>query len=172
MDLGRDAEPFEHLRRPGLEGVAVAGQDHVLELRVALGVEVILGALEELLLLGHGLPGLLVAHHGHVEDRRRFVPEVVLLEIAQGQALGNGEGARRGRFPAGEDAQERRLARAVRAHQAVAVARSELERDVLEQGLGSKVLREAGDGDHGELRVRLWKWWCWLGRRVAARSLA
>jgi len=77
-----------------------------------------------------------------------LVAEVVLLQDPQLHPLGHGDGALGGLVLAGEDAQEGRLAGAVGAHQAVTVAGNELDRDPLEEGLGSKRFAKVGDGDH------------------------
>ena len=148
VDLARDAEPLEDLARPRLERVAVVAQDQVLELGIAVGVELGLGVGQELLLLDHRLPDLVVAHHRHLEDRHVLVAEVVLLEHAELEALGHRHRPLARLLVTGEDLQEGGLARAVRPNQAITVAGVELDRGPGEQGLGSIALTEIGDGDH------------------------
>jgi hypothetical protein len=148
VHLGGDAEAFQHLAGARFQGVAVVAQDQVLHLGVAVGVELPLGVGEEALLLHHRLPYVVVAHHGHFEDGHVLVAEVVLLQHTQLEALGHGDRAVARQLLAGEDAEKRRLARTVGPHEAVAVARVELDRDSLEQSLGAVGFTEVGDGDH------------------------
>ena len=148
VDLRRDAEPLQDLRRPRLQRVALVAEDHVLELGVALRLERRV-RLEEALLLGHRLPHLAVPHHRHVDDRHRLVPEVVLREDAEPELLRDRDDARRRGFLSREDPQQRRLPRAVRPDEPVAVARVELDGDPLEEGLRAERLAEVGDRDHG-----------------------
>ena len=118
--VARDAEPLEDLAGARLERVAVVGQDDVLELGVALAVEV--GALEQGLLLLDRLPQRLVAHHHDVDDGHVLVAEVVLAQDADARLLGDRDRAVARDLVAGQDAQEGGLARAVGADQAVALA--------------------------------------------------
>ncbi len=155
VHLGGDAEPFQHLAGSRLEGVAVVMQDQLLELRVAVGVELgsrtvvlVLAMRQHPLLFDHRLPDVVVAHHRHLQDGHRFVTEVVLAQDAELEALGNGQGAGAGLLLTGKDAQEGRFPRAVRPHQAIAVAGVELDRDPLEQRLGAVGLGEVGYRDH------------------------
>ena len=148
VDLGRDAEPFEHLARPGFQGIAVVAEDQVLHLGVAVGVEFRLGVGEQALLLDHRLPDVVVAHHGDFQDGHVLVAEVVLLEDAQLEALGHRDRPLAGDVVPGEDAQKGRFTRAVGPHEAIAVAGVELDRHPLEQGLGAEGLTKVGDGDH------------------------
>ena len=148
VDLGRDAEPLEHLAGAGFEGIAVVAEDQVLQLGVAVGVELLLGVGEQALLLDHRLPDVVVAHHGDFEDGHVLVPEVVLLEDAQLEALGHRDSPLAGDVVPGEDLEEGGFARAVGPHEAIAVARVELNRDPLEQRLGAEGLSKVGYGDH------------------------
>ncbi len=149
VEGGRDAEPLEDLGRARLEGIAVMARDDVFEIGVAVAVEARVGAIEQRSLVTDRLPQLVVAHHRHLEDRQLLEAVVVLLEGAQPEPprLRHSAGARL--LLAGEDPQERRLARAVGPDQPVAAAGVELEAHVLEQRLRAVPLGEAGDRDHG-----------------------
>ncbi len=149
MQLRRDPEALEDLAGPRLEGVAVSPQDDVLEFRVAVGFEVVLGAGEDPFLLGHRVPQRPVAHHHDIEDAVALVPEVVLAQDAQPRALRDRELPGAGGLLAGENPQQRGFATAIGADDAVALARVELERSALEEQLVAVVLREIGQGDHG-----------------------
>ena len=153
VGLGRDAEPLEDLAGARLQRVAVVLDDDVLELGVAVAVEVLLGPGEDALLLGHGLPERRVAHHHDVDDADVLVLEVVLPEDSDPRALRDRDLAVARALLAAEDLEQRRLAAAVRAHDAVALARIELERDSLEEGLVPEVLGEVRHRDHGARRI-------------------
>ena len=144
----RDAEPFEDLARLRLERVAVVPEDRLLEVRVAVRVELALGV-EQALLLLHRAPHLGVPHHRDVDDPVRLPVVVILLQDAEAHLLRNRDDPLRGRVLAGEDAEQRRLPRPVRADEAVAVPRVELDRDAAEEGLRAEGLAEVGDRDHG-----------------------
>src|SRR6185312_13537881 len=148
VDLGGNAESFEHFAGAGLQGIAVVAEDEVLQVGVAVGVEFLVGVGEEALLLDHGLPDVVVAHHGHFEDGHVLETEVNLLEDAQLEALGHRDGAFAGDVIPGEHFEERRLARAIGPHEAIAVAGIELNRDPLEQRLGAEGFAKVGYGDH------------------------
>ncbi len=70
--------------------------------------------------------------------------ELVLAQLAQPLAAVERDVAGRRLEIAAEDFHERRLAAAVGADQAVAIAVAELDRDVLEQGLGAELHRDVG----------------------------
>ena len=120
-----DAQTFEDLAGARLERVAVVGQDDVLELGVALAVELVV--LEQLLLLVDRLPQRLVAHHHDVDDGHVLVAEVVLAQDADARLLRDRDLALARDLVAGQDAQEGGLARAVGAHHAVPLAGIELQ---------------------------------------------
>ena len=88
-------------------------------------------------------------HHGEVEDDLVVLEELVLPEDADAGAAGDGDGALGRRLVAGEDLEERGLARPVGADEPVARARVELERHSLEEHAPSVGLGELGDADHG-----------------------
>jgi hypothetical protein len=77
-------------------------QDEVLDVGIALGVELRVGVLEKALLLHHRLPDLVVAHHGDLEDGHVLVAEVVLLEHAQLEPLGHVDRALAGKLITGQ----------------------------------------------------------------------
>ena len=152
----RDAEALEDGAGARLQGVAVVDADAVLELGEVAGIA---GPVDRVaLLLVERLPDDGVAHHRDVEDE--------LLVVAgsgpagarpRGRALGEVHGAVGGRLVAGEHAEERRLPRAVRADQAVARARVELERHALEERACAVGLAEVGGAEHrarGFYRIR------------------
>ena len=95
------------------------------------------------------LPHLGFAHHRQVADDLAVVEEAILAQDADARVRRDGEAALRGRLVAGQDAQERGLARSVGADEAVARAGVELQRDVLEQRASAERLAELGDADHG-----------------------
>ena len=146
--LDGDAEAFEELGRLGLGHVAVFFGDDALELAEPEAHLVGDLAREEHVLLLHRVPEGLVAHHDGVEDGVLVVGEVILTEHAEAHPAGDRDGADVRVLGPGEHLDERRLAGAVRAGEAVALARVELHRDVLERIFG----RTAGDvveDDHG-----------------------
>ena len=142
VDLRFDPQPLQDLGRPRLERVAVPAHDDFLQRGVAVAVEVLVGPLQQPVFLDHRLPELGVAHHHDVEDRVLLVLEVVLLEHPQPAALRHRDRAFAGRLVARQHAQERRFARAVRAHDAVALALRETQARALEQGLLAEALAD------------------------------
>ena len=95
------------------------------------------------------MPQLEVAHHGHVDDGLVLVAEVVLAQHAQPGILGDARVTLCGVEFAREDVQERRLPRAVRAHQPVAFSPVQLERHAREERSVPEGLAEVRNGDHG-----------------------
>ncbi len=149
VDLGRHAEVGEDLGGVALLRVAVELLELLLELAQARAVgvrEVGLGG--ERGHLGLQLPDHRVAHHHHVEHAHVVAARDVLLEPAHALA-GLEEDLPGGLLQlAGEDLEEGRLAGAVRADQAIAVAGGELQADVLEQHLLAEGHAEGTGGDH------------------------
>ena len=121
VDPRRQAEALEDRRGAGLGGVPVEVLGPGLQLGEPVGVEGLRGPGEQGLLLGQDLPQLAVAHEGHVEDGVLLVQEVVLAQHPDAGPLGPADLAGAGvRLPR-EDVEQRRLAGAVGAHQAVAL---------------------------------------------------
>ena len=83
-----------------------------------------------------------------VDERPARVLEAVLRQIADRQPRGLDDVAAVGLVEAGEHAQQRRLAGAVRAAQADAVAVGDLPGDVVEQDAFAERLGEAGELNH------------------------
>ncbi len=149
VDVGRDAQPLEDLGGARLERVAVVVEDELLDVGVAVGVEIAIHVGEQALALFERVPDVLLAHHRHVDDRHVLVLEVVLLQDAQAGAPRHVDDAVRGDLVAGEDLEERRLAGAVGADEAVAGAGVELEGGALEQGVAAEGFGQVGDRNHG-----------------------
>eukprot|EP01133_Synstelium_polycarpum_P022954 gene22953-biopygen19479 len=89
----------------------------------------------------HRGPHFRVAHHDHVEHAHVFKRKLVLAQLAQALVGIEHDIAARRVQVAAEDLHERRLAAAVRADQAIAVAVAELDGDILKQWLGAKLHR-------------------------------
>ena len=85
-----------------------------------------------------------------VEHALVLVGELVLPQLAEPLVGIDRHLARRRLELAAEDLHERRLAAAVGADQAVAIAAAELDGDVLEQGLGPELHRDIGGNQHGK----------------------
>ena len=146
---GRDAEPLEDLAGLGLERVAVVREDVLLDLGVAVGVELlVVGVREDLLALGDRLPDVVAAHHRDFEDRRLLVLEVVLLQDAEPGPLRDVDRAVRGDLLAREDAEKGRLAGAVRPDQSIARAGVQLHGDPFEEGISAPGFSKVGDRNH------------------------
>ena len=126
VDLCRQAEAFENHGGTGFCAVAVVALHQILQFGEAIGVEVVLGVGEELLLVDHDLPQLLVPHEGHVQDLLILVEELILAQNAKAQAPGQGDLTGACIQVACEDVEQRRLARAVGADEAVALTGVEL----------------------------------------------
>ena len=94
-----------------------------------------------------------VAHQHDVEHAHVLVRELVLLELAQPLVRVERDIAARRLEIAAEDLHQRRLAAAVRADQAVAIAVAELDADVLEQGLRPELHGDVGGGQHVEVTI-------------------
>ena len=83
----------------------------------------------------------------HRADARARLERGVLRHVADAQALACGARARRRRLEASEDLQQRRLARAVRAHEADVVVLEDAEREALEERRRAEGLAELLAGD-------------------------
>ena len=94
--------------------------------------------------LPHRAPQELVPHQHDVEHADVLETELVLAQLPQPLASVERDVASRRLEIAAEDFHERRLAAAVGADQAVAIAVAELDRDVLEQRLGAELHRDVG----------------------------
>ncbi len=123
--------------------------DRLLEAGETVRVEGLLRLGENGLLLLHGLPQLTIAHQGHPEDLLVLEEEVVLSQHAQPGGLRHRHLALGGVQGACQDVQQRGLARAVGADQAVALPGVELEGDAGEERSVAEGLGEVRDGDHG-----------------------
>jgi hypothetical protein len=142
-----DAEALQDLARARLERVTVVSRDGVLERREAgrIGRRRALG---DPPLLAERLPHHGVPAHRELEDERIVLEEAILPEHAEAGPLGDEDSPLGGLLVPGEDAQEGGLAGAVRADEAIARARVELERDALEERARPVGLGEVGRGDH------------------------
>jgi len=149
VELDRDAETLQQLRRIGFRFPAV----HVgkLGLQLARAHAVLLGKVglfvERILLLHHVIQ-MLVAHDDGVENGIGVILVLVLLQNGHPRAGLDGYLAGRRLELAGQDLQKRRLARAVGADDTVAVARHELQIDLLEQHRPAKLHGKIGNRDH------------------------
>ena len=146
-----EAEALHQLRGLGFGLPAVQLGELGLELGGAVAVllaEVGLGV-QRLLLLGD-LEKARVALHDRVEDCLALIGEVVLLEHRHTVLRVERDVALRGLEVAGEDAKERGLARAVRADDAVAVARQELQVDVRKEVLAVEIDGHTGNIQHDD----------------------
>ena len=97
----------------------------------------------------HRAPHLDMTLHHHVEHALVLVAELVLVQLAQAQAGLQHDLAGTRLELAAEDFHERRLAAAVGADQAIAIAIGELDGDVFEQRLGAELNGDVGGGEHG-----------------------
>jgi hypothetical protein len=103
--------------------------------------------------LREGLPGRAVAHHGELANDLLIVEEMVLPQHAHPGAAGQRDGAVAGWLVARHDTNERRLARAVGAHQPVAAARVQLQRDAFEQRARAEGLGQILNAEHAGPRL-------------------
>ncbi len=78
----------------------------------------------------------------------------VLTKVADGQLLGPLDAAVVGALLAGDETEQRGLARAVGPHQADFLARVDLKRRVDEQNLSAVLLRDVGKRNHGRVLAR------------------
>ena len=150
MLLDRDAHPVQQLAGTRLGSVAAEfgiarlqiGRMHiVLFACVRIGINGVA--------LGHGLPHLLVPHQHHVEHALVFVGKLVLAQLAHALAAVHRDAACARLQVAAEDFHECGFAATIGADQAIAVALAELDRYVVEQGLGAELNADAGGDDQG-----------------------
>ena len=143
----RDAQAQQQLAGAGLGGVAVQFAEDDLQLGHAHAVFFahVGKGVDAVALLLH-FPQLGVAHDHRVEHRVGLEGELVLAQLAQPFVGVDADIAGSGLEVAAEDLHQGRFAAAVGADQAVAIAVAELDRDVLEQGLGAEL--------HGDICCR------------------
>jgi len=89
-----------------------------------------------------------VTLHDHVDHALVLVAELVLVQLAHPQAGLEHHVTRALLEVAAEDLDQRRLAAAVRADQPIAVAVGELDRDALEERLGTKLYGDVRGREH------------------------
>src|SRR5262249_17619981 len=150
------AEPRQELGGVALGGVAVLLGDGALELAEPRPFVVgELRAREQLLLLVHRGPELLVAHDDDGENFVLFEGELILLQDRRFLGTRHRPGVPV-ELP-GEDLEERRLAGAVRAGEPVAAALAEVDRHVFEQTLRTVGFRYTDDlyRRHGSTLLKL-----------------
>ncbi len=150
MVARRDCQAFQHLAGARLQGVAVVRGDEIFKIRHASGVHVATRS-HHAPLLGERVPHHPIATHGQIQDDFAVVEEAILPEHADAGARGDGHRSRRGLLVSGQNLQEGRLARAIRAHEAVASTGAKLQRHVREQHAGAVFLGEIRSGDHGSM---------------------
>ena len=159
LEVGRlETEALEHRRRLQLDAVALAQPELILQIAVAMEHRVVLG-------LGDGRVAQPVLERVHLgldrdelaERARRFreqraagVRKAVLRQISDRQRRGLQHGARVGLVEPCHHPQERRLAGAVGAAQADALAIGDLPRDVVEEHAVAERFREVLKLDHVE----------------------
>ncbi len=96
-----NAEPLEHRRGAGLQGVAVQVLESLLEIGEACGVPV--AVIDDPVSLHQGTPHRGVPHHGEIEDDLRVVEEAVLPQDPDSRASGDGYRSLRRGLVAGQD---------------------------------------------------------------------
>ena len=152
--LGRNADAQQQFTGTCLGGVAVVFG--VLGLQVGgLHVVVVRGfrvGVDGVALLCGG-PHFGVAHHHHVQHAHVFIGELVLAQLTEAHARFQHHVASARLQIAAQDLHEGRLAAAVGADQAIAIALAKLDRDVLEQGLGPELHGDVGGGKHVETLI-------------------
>ena len=149
MQLHGDAKTLQKARSVGLclpaielckLGFQLAGAHAVVLGEVVLFIEGVLFL--------HNIVQVLVAHDDSIENRIGVVLVLVLLQNGKARA-GLEKHLAGGRFQlAGENFQKRRLARAVRADDAVAVAGGKLQVDLLKKNAAAKLHGKIGNGNH------------------------
>ena len=145
-----DAYGEQQLARRRLGRVAVERRELVLELG---GVQPFFLAhrglrVEPVALLIH-LPQTLVTHDHGVEDGELLERELILPQLADARVRRDRYVAVRGLELAAQNLEESRLARAVRADQAITMAVAELDGHVLEQRFLTELDGDVGCGNHG-----------------------
>jgi hypothetical protein len=153
--FGRDADAEQQFAGARLGGVAAVFGEPGLEVG---GVHVVvLGGIEvgvDGVLLEHAGPHLLVPHHHHVDDALLLEGELVLTQVGQAFVRVFRDVAGGGFKFAGEDLHEGRLAGAIGANQAVAIAFAKLDRDVFKKGLGPELHGDVVGDEHSETSVK------------------
>ncbi len=152
----RKTKPFENLSHPQLDAETVLAPVEVREVVIPL---------EEALVLAVGQPGIgqgvfdaidfgarfkerQKGEGGLIDERASGVFEAVLRQVADGEAGRSDDEAPIGLVEPGENPQQGRLARAVWAAEADAVAVSDRPRDVVEEYPFAEGLSQAGELDH------------------------
>ena len=150
MLLYRDFQPQQQFAGTRFGGITIVFGEFGFEFGgVHVVVVACLGVRVDRVALGHGLPHFFMAHQHDVEHAQVFERELVLPQLAQAGVRLERDVAG-GRFEvATDDFHEGRLAATIRADQAVAVAFTEFDRDVLEQGFGAELDSEVSGRDHG-----------------------
>src|SRR5690242_3016201 len=145
MKILRNADGEQQLPGRRLGRVAVERRELALDLgRVqALGLAQRRLRVQPLALLIE-LPQPLVAHDDGMDDERLFERELVLAQLADAHVRLDRDVAVRRLELARENLQERRLAGAVRADEAITVAIAELDGDVLEERLLTELNSDVG----------------------------
>ncbi len=144
----RNAQAEQQLAGAGFGGVAV----HLGELALQLGdlhpvFFTHLGQRVDAVALGLDLPQALMTHDHRVDDGELLVGELILAQLAEAHVGFEHDLASAGLQIVAEDLHEGRLATAVGADQAVAVAVVELDGNILEQRLGAELHGDIGGGD-------------------------
>jgi len=94
-------------------------------------------------------------HHHDIEDTHVFVGKLVLLQVGHALVLFLRDIAGRWLQCAAQDFHEGRLAGAVGADQAIAIALAEFDIDVLEQGFDPELHGDIGGDKHGDSDLRI-----------------
>jgi len=140
MLIERDAQAEQQLASAGFSGVAVELGE--LYFQLGDGHAVVLAHFRQgidAVTLGLDLPQLFVAHDHGVDHAEVFVGELILAQLAQAHVGFEHHLTGRRLQLAAENLHEGRLAAAVGADQAVAVAAAELDGNVFEQRLGAEL---------------------------------
>ena len=146
-----DAEAGEQSGGLWLRLVAAQLGDRELELGEALagrGADRVLAGAEQARLLLERGPEPGATHQHDVEQAQLVEAELVLAERADAQRGGAHDGAGVGAKLAGHEADQRRLAGAVRADEAVVAAGAELPAGALVEELPAEAHREVAERDH------------------------
>ncbi len=152
MLFGGDAHAMQQLAGARLRRVAV----ELGKLRLQLGsVQVILLAGLRIgvdrILLAHAVPHLLVALQHHIQHPLLLVGKLILLEESHAFVGIERDIAGRRLQAARQDFHQRRLARAIRPDQAIAVALPELDRNILKQRLGPELYGDVRSNEHEKI---------------------
>ena len=154
-----NADGEQQLAGRGFGGVAVELRELALELGgvQAFGLAHRRLRVEPVALLIH-LPQALVAHDHGMDHGELLERELILTQLTDARVRRDRDVAVRRLELAAQDLQERRLARAVRADQAVTMAVAELDGHVLEQRFLTELDGDVGSGNHGGSGRRLRGW--------------